>query len=441
MIPLTVSFFTRSGKKRIKGIRNAIIYGISIILIYVLLGTIVTALLGPSFLNSLSTNVWLNLIFFAILTIFAISFMGAFDISLPSSWQNKVDRASGKGGLIGIFFMAFALAIVSFSCTGPIVGTLLVESASIGGYAPLVGMFGFSLAIALPFTVFAIFPGWLSSMPKSGAWLNTVKVTLGFIELALALKFLSNADLVLQTHYLEREMFLSVWIAIFLSLSIYLFGFINLSHDTKPEKISVGRFMTGLFSLVFVIYLLPGIWGAPLKIISGFPPPLNYSEWKKNDKYKDEHGRHVGVHGIMMFDNLEEALVYAEKEKKPIMLDFTGWACANCRRMEELVWSNEQILPILKEKVIVVSLYTDDKNYLSSEEQKKTGFKTVGEKWTALQLKNYDINSQPLYRMLSHEGVDLSNGSASYQTHGNPNEFKKWLEKGLIENDKVTNNQ
>ncbi|MDA8911033.1 protein-disulfide reductase DsbD family protein, partial [Crocinitomicaceae bacterium] len=263
MIPMTVSFFTKQSKSKAAGIRNAILYGISIILIYVILGTIVTSVFGYDALNALSTDVTFNLIFFLLLVIFAISFMGAFEIRLPSSWLNKADQASDKGGIIGIFFMALALALVSFSCTGPIVGTLLVESATIGGMAPFVGMFGFSLALALPFSLFAAFPGWMNSLPKSGGWLNTVKVVLGFLELAFAFKFLSNADLVVDAHLLERELFIAIWIGIFLTLTLYLFGFIRLPHDSPTENLSVGRSMLGISTLIFVIYLLPGMWGAP----------------------------------------------------------------------------------------------------------------------------------------------------------------------------------
>ena len=278
MIPMTVSFFTKQSKDRSKGIKNAIIYGVSIIVIYVLLGTAIVAIFGPDALNELSTSVAFNLIFFALLVFFAASFLGAFEIVLPNSWANRVDRQADRGGIIGIFFMALALAIVSFSCTGPIVGTLIVEAASKGGIAPIVGMLGFSSAIALPFMLFALFPGWMNSLPKSGGWLNTVKVSLGFLELALAFKFLSKADLVSQAHLLEREVFLAIWVAVFLAWVLYLFGKISLPHDSPITHISTGRLFMGLFVLSFTIYLIPGLWGAPLKLISGFPPPLYYSE-------------------------------------------------------------------------------------------------------------------------------------------------------------------
>ena len=278
MIPMTVSFFTKQSKSKALGIRNAVIYGISIVIIYVLLGSMVTAIFGADVLNALATNVWFNVVFFVLLLVFAISFLGAFEIVLPNSWANKVDRQADRGGLIGIFFMALALATVSFSCTGPIVGTLLVESASKGGIAPIVGMLGFSLAIALPFALFAAFPGWLNSLPKSGGWLNTVKVVLGFLELALAFKFLSNADLVLQLHWLERELFIAIWIAIFGVMALYLLGKIQLPHDGPSGPISVGRLCLGLVTLSFTIYMIPGLWGAPLDLISAFPPPQSYSE-------------------------------------------------------------------------------------------------------------------------------------------------------------------
>jgi len=445
MIPMTVSFFTHRSKNRAIGIRNALFYGFSIIAIYVILGTIVTAIFGPAALNALSTNVWFNIVFFILLVVFAISFMGAFEITLPNSWLNKADKASDKGGFIGIFFMALALALVSFSCTGPIVGTLLVESASIGGIAPFVGMFGFSLALALPFTLFAAFPGWMNSLPKSGGWLNTVKVFLGFLELALAFKFLSTADLVSQAHLLERELFIAIWIGIFTALAVYLFGGFKLPHDSPIERLSVGRVLLGITTLVFVAYLIPGMWGAPLKLISGFPPPPTYSEWKQSASSalttSQEHveGMHEGVHGIMMFDDYDKALAYARKVNKPLMLDFTGWGCQNCRKMEETVWNVEGVLSILKDQVVVASLYVDEKKELPASEHKeleyapgkKMSITQVGHKWGFMQMSRYKSNSQPHYRMLSPDGKDLDNGPADFEHHGNAAAFKKWLEEGL----------
>ena len=375
MIPMTVSFFTKQSKTKAAGIKNAVIYGISIIVIYVLLGTAVTGIFGADALNALATNVWFNIIFFLLLVIFAVSFLGAFEIMLPNKWANKVDRQADRGGLIGIFFMALALAIVSFSCTGPIVGTLLVEAASKGGLAPIIGMLGFSLAIALPFALFAAFPGWLNSLPKSGGWLNTVKVFLGFLELALAFKFLSQADLVLQTHILEREVFLAIWIAIFGTLALYLFGKIQLPHDSPIAHISVGRLGLGLIVLSFTVYMVPGLWGAPLNLISAFPPPQDYSEspygvgFSKigGSEMASSHddlpeGAHLlAPHDILAFNDYDKGLAYAKKVGKPVMLDFTGWACVNCRKMEQNVWPKPGILDILKNKVVLVSLYVDDK--------------------------------------------------------------------------------
>jgi thiol:disulfide interchange protein len=448
MIPMTVSYFTKNSKSRAAGIRNATLYGISIIAIYVLLGTIVTTIFGPSALNALSTNVWFNIIFFLLLVIFAVSFLGAFEIMLPSSWQNKADQASGKGGYLGIFFMALALALVSFSCTGPIVGTLLVESATIGGIAPFVGMFGFSLALALPFALFAAFPGWLNTLPKSGGWLNTVKVFLGFLELALAFKFLSNADLVVQGHFLERELFLAIWIGIFGVLTIYLFGIIRLPHDGPIEKLSVGRTMLGTFTLIFVIYLIPGMWGAQLKLISGFPPPLSYSESplgfisaQDNQVQTENKDMHLGPQNLMVFHDLDKAEAYAKEVNKPLFVDFTGHACVNCRKMEEKVWGELGVIEILRDKMVIVSLYVDEKTPLPASEHKVLEYapgKTmkitqVGHKWSYLQTTRFKSNTQPYYRLLGPKGEDLDIGSADYEHHGNATAFKAWLEKGLEE--------
>ncbi|MNQ47309.1 Thiol:disulfide interchange protein DsbD precursor [compost metagenome] len=446
MIPMTVSFFTKQSKSRAKGIRNAIIYGFSIIAIYVILGLIVTKIFGADALNALSTDVWFNLIFFVILIIFATSFLGAFEIMLPNSWANKADQQADKGGLIGILFMALALAIVSFSCTGPIVGTLLVEAASNGGIAPIVGMLGFSLALALPFMLFAMFPGWLNSLPKSGGWLNTVKVVLGFLELALAFKFLSNADLVLQLHFLEREVFIAIWIAIFGALTLYLFGKITLPHDSPTNHISVGRLYLGLLTFVFTMYLIPGLWGAPLKLISAFPPPPQYSEspfgvgGAGNGAVSSEsikgmpEGAELGPHGIMVFHDYEDGLAYAKEINKPIMLDFTGYACVNCRKMENNVWSEPAILPILKNDVVLISLYVDDKRELPKEEQFVTasGDKiiTVGDKWTDFMISKYKTNTQPLYIITDLEGNNL-NASKPTISYVSADEYLHWLKEGI----------
>ena len=444
MVPMTVSFFTKQSKTRSKGIKNAVIYGVSIIVIYLFLGSIVTWIFGAGALNALSTNVWFNIIFFIILVVFAVSFLGAFEIVLPNSWANKVDSQTDRGGLIGVFFMALALAIVSFSCTGPIVGTLLVQAASKGGIAPFVGMLGFSLALALPFALFAAFPGWLNSMPKSGGWLNTVKVVLGFLELALAFKFLSNADLVLQLHLLEREIFLAIWIAIFGTLVFYLFGKIKLPHDSPLPHISVGRLSLGLLVLAFTIYLVPGLWGSPLQLISGFPPAMNYSEspygvgytktgWGMATTTDFPEGASQGPHEIMAFNDYETGLAYARKVKKPIMLDFTGHACVNCRKMEERVWSNPSVLSILKNDVVLISLYVDDKRKLPKGEEvtsELTGkqLKYIGQKWSEFQTIKYKANAQPFYVL-----IDLQENNLEDPVGYTPDieEYQNWLEKGI----------
>lgn len=447
MIPMTVSFFTKQSKTKAAGIKNAIIYGLSIIAIYILLGTAVTAIFGAEVLNEMSTNPTFNIVFFLILVIFAVSFMGAFEIRMPSKWVNKADSKADRGGIIGIFFMALALALVSFSCTGPIVGTLLVQAASEGGIAPFVGMFGFSFALALPFGLFAAFPGWMNSLPKSGGWLNTVKVVLGFLELALAFKFLSNADLSLQAHLLEREVFLAIWIAIFLVLALYLFGFVRLPHDSKIEYLSVGRTLFGVLVLTFVIYIIPGMFGAPLKLISAFPPPMSYSESPTgiggaNTTVGDnEHveGTHLGPQNIMVFHEYDKALAYAQKVGKPLFVDFTGHNCVNCRKMEQSVWSEPGVIERLKDDVVIVSLHVDERVPLPEEEQKNVEMgpgrmkmlRTTGDKWMHLQISKYKVTSQPYYRMMGPNGEDLSNGSADYENHSNVAKFKEWLEEGI----------
>ena len=440
MIPMTVSFFTKQSKNPGQGKRNAIFYGISIIAIYVLLGSIVTGIFGAEALNSLSTNVWFNLFFFILLVVFAVSFLGAFEIMLPNSWANKVDRQADRGGVIGILFMALALAIVSFSCTGPIVGTLLVESASKGGIAPIVGMLGFSSALALPFMLFAMFPSWMHSLPKSGGWLNTVKVSLGFLELALAFKFLSNADLVLQLHLLEREVFLAIWIAIFGAWALYLFGKITTPHDSPLSHISVGRLSLGLLVLAFTVYMIPGLFGAPLKIISAFPPPQSYSEspmgfFGTSSDVKEDlpDGAKIGEHGIITFTDYEKGLAYAKMVNKPIMLDFTGFACVNCRKMEINVWSDERVLHALKNDVVLISLYVDDKRPLPKKEQyvsKETGKEviSIGNKWTDFIITRYKTNTQPYYVLTDLKEQKL-NEPISYTP--NIEEYLTWLKEGI----------
>ncbi len=445
MIPMTVSFFTKQSTTRAAGIKNAIIYGLAIIIIYVFLGAVVTWLFGADVLNAISTNVWFNFFFFLLILFFAFSFLGAYEITLPSSWATKADKQADRGGWIGIFFMALALAIVSFSCTGPIIGYLLVESASQGGIAPFVGMFGFALALALPFGLFAAFPGWMNSLPKSGGWLNTVKVFLGFLELALAFKFLSNADLVLQLHLLEREVFLAIWIAVFGTLALYLFGKIQLPHDSPVTNISVGRLSLGLLVLTFTIYLIPGLWGAPLKLISGFPPPMQYSESPYGVGYSKSRGgglsaaqefpegSHLGPHDIIAFNDYETGLAYARKIGKPIMIDFTGHACVNCRKMEERVWSDPKILKLLNEEIVLISLYVDDKRQLPEGQEiiseisgKKLRY--IGQKWSEFQILKYKANAQPFYVLMDHEENNLID-PVGYTP--NSEEYYAWLRKGV----------
>lgn len=449
MIPMTVSYFTKKSETKAKGVSNAIIYGLSIIFIYVALGVGVSAVFGADALNNMATNVYFNIAFFVLLIVFAASFLGAFEITLPNSWVNKADQASDRGGLVGIFFMAFTLALVSFSCTGPIVGTLLVEAASGGNYmGPIIGMLGFSLAIALPFALFAAFPGWLNSMPKSGGWLNSVKVVLGFLELALAFKFLSNADLVMQTHLLERELFIAIWIIIFALLTMYLLGFIKLSHDSDLQYVSVGRLFTAVLTGMFTIYMIPGLWGAPLKLINAFPPPMHYSESPHGVGYTlgggsaaveqhEEDGQHLGPQGIMVFHDYDAGLAYAKKVSKPVMLDFTGWACVNCRKMEEQVWSDSEVKRMLSEEVVLISLYVDERTKLPENKQyetqiagKKKKVRTVGDQWMVLQAERYKTNSQPYYVVIDHEENQLG-VAANFQDYGEVTLFKDWLEKGI----------
>lgn len=449
MIPMTVSFFTKQSKTRAIGIKNAIIYGIAIIVIYVFLGAVVTWFFGADALNALSTNVWFNIIFFLLILFFAFSFLGAYEITLPSSWATKADKQADRGGMIGIFFMALALAIVSFSCTGPIIGYLLVEAASKGGIAPFVGMFGFSLALALPFALFAAFPGWMNSLPKSGGWLNTVKVFLGFLELALAFKFLSNADLVLQAHWLEREVFLAIWIAVFGALALYLFGKIQLPHDSPVTNLSVGRATLGMLVLAFTIYLIPGLWGAPLKLISGFPPPMQYSESPYGVGYTKSSGggggtaqefpdgSHLGPQDIIAFKDYDTGLAYAKKIGKPILIDFTGFACVNCRKMEERVWSEPKILKLLKEDIVLISLYVDDKRPLpdGAEVSEISGKKLryIGQKWSEFQILKYKANAQPFYVLMGHDEQNLVD-PIGYTPDGE--EYYAWLRSGVKAFDK-----
>jgi thiol:disulfide interchange protein len=449
MIPMTVSFFTKQSKTKAAGVRNALIYSISIIVIYVILGLGVTLLFGADALNNLATNVWFNLGFFILLVVFAFSFLGAFEIVLPTSFVNKMDARSDQGGLIGIFFMAFTLGLVSFSCTGPIIGNLLVIAASTGALAgPFFGMLGFSLALALPFGLFAAFPGWLNSLPKSGGWLNSVKVVLGFLELALALKFLSNADLVVQAGIITREIFIVLWIVIFALLGAYLMGWFKLSHDSDLKYVSVGRLMVAILSFAFTIYLIPGLWGAPLKLISGFPPPDFYSESPEGfggrkteaplggETHTDlpEHA-HRGPNGIPAFDDYFLALDHAKKVKKPLMIDFTGWACVNCRKMEGQVWSDSDVKRKLSEDFVLVSLYVDDKKKLPRELQNEVlwngsyrKLRSVGDRWSHLQNTKYMSSTQPQYWIIDSDENRLSD-STSYDP--DITKYIQWLDKGL----------
>ena len=446
MIPMTVSFFTKKSKTKARGVVNAIIYGISIIVIYVALGVGVSSIFGADALNNMATNVYFNIGFFLLLIIFGASFLGAFELQLPTSWVNKTDKASDKGGLIGIFFMAFTLALVSFSCTGPIVGTLLVEASTGGYFGPIIGMLGFSLAIALPFALFAAFPGWLNSLPQSGGWLNSVKVTLGFLEIALAFKFLSNADLVLQAHLLERELFIAIWIVIFALLTMYLLGFIKFAHDSELEYISVSRLSVAILTGTLTIYMIPGLWGAPLKIINAFPPPMQYSESPQgfgspsvisNHSTNHEKGQHIGPQGLMVFHDYDEGLKHAKNVGKPLMLDFTGHACVNCRKMEEQVWSNQNVKSMLASDVVLVSLYVDeridlplDQQYVTTMAGKEKKVKTTGDKWMVLQANTFGTNSQPYYVMLDHNEQELLE-PANYQDYGSVSLFQDWLERGV----------
>lgn len=435
MIPLTVSFFTKKAKNKKKGLVNAILYGLFIFLIYLLLSVPFHLLdsIAPEILNNISTNVTLNVAFFIIFIAFAFSFFGYYEITLPSSWSSKMDdKASSFGGAIGIFFMALTLALVSFSCTGPILGSLLGGSLTTDGGAIQLsfGMGGFGLALALPFGLFALFPNWLNSLPKSGGWLNTVKVVLGFIELALALKFLSNADLVEHWGILKREIFIGIWIIIAVGLMLYLFGIIRFPHDNPKQKIYKSRFSFGVLTLFFVLYLIPGLTNtayANLKLLSGFPPPLFYSVYNKPTE---------GPLGLKAYKDWEKGLKAARTESKPIILDFTGWACVNCRKMEEKVWSNPEVYELLKNEFILISLYVDDKVNLPEQEQfnylrEKGGIKkikTIGDKWATFQTVNFKNNSQPFYVLLDPE-LNLLNPPVGYTP--NEKEYFNWLRVGL----------
>jgi thiol:disulfide interchange protein DsbD len=450
MIPMTVSFFLKQSAKgdKKKGRINALMYGFFIVFIYVLISLPfhIFQSLSPDIFYEISTNPYLNIFFFTIFLVFAISFLGAFEITMPSALANKVDNASNKGGFAGIFFMALTLIIVSFSCTGPALGAVIGGVLSTDGGAKLltIAMFGFGLGLAFPFMIFALFPSMMGSLPKSGGWLNTVKVVFGFIELALAFKFLSMADLVMDWHLLERETFIAVWIAIFGGLALYLFGKITLPHDSPLPHISVGRLLLGLLSLTFTIYLIPGLWGAPLNLISGFPPPMSYSESPQGVGFKNsqitisdnntnlpEHASY-GPHNIITFHNYDDGLAYAKKVNKPVMIDFTGVTCVNCRRMEEKVWSKPEILSILKEEVVMISLYVDDRTPLPKDDiyENENGkeIDTYGKKWSDFAITKYKANIQPYYILMGHNEENL-NKPVGYTP--DIELYEKWLKEGI----------
>lgn len=425
MFPLTVSYFTKKAGSRAKAISQAGIYGLSIIVIYVALGLVITGAFGSDALNNMASSGVFNFLFFLLLLVFAISFFGAFEITLPHSWVNKIDAQSDKGGLIGIFFMAFALALVSFSCTGPIIGTLLVQAATMGErVGPAVGMFGFSLALAIPFTLFAAFPSLLKSLPKSGGWLNTVKVSLGFIELAMAFKFISSVDLAYHWGILDREVFLVFWIVIFGMLGFYLLGKIRFSHDSEVPFVSVPRLFMAIITLAFTIYMIPGLWGAPLKAISGWLPPQTTQDFDlytnslsspkiSQDTVKKKYaGLFKAPLNLDAFFDYQQALDEAKKLHKPLFIDFTGHTCVNCRKMENNVWSDPEVLKRLNNDFVLVSLYVDDKADLPDSEQYISKFsgkkiKTIGNKWSDFQASKFQTNSQPYYVIVDDEGKEL----------------------------------
>lgn len=409
IIPMTVSFFLKRSKDKKKGIRDAWTYGASIVVIYVGLGLLVTGIFGANALNSLSTNAVFNIFFFLMLVVFAASFFGAFEITLPSKWSNAVDsKAEKTGGLLSIFLMAFTLSLVSFSCTGPIIGFLLVQVSTTGNMiAPAIGMLGFAIALALPFTLFALFPSWLKSMPKSGGWMNVIKVTLGFLELAFALKFLSVADLAYGWRILDRETFLALWIVLFALLGFYLLGKVKFPHDDDDTKVSVPRFFMALASLAFAVYMLPGLWGAPLKAVSAFAPPMQTQDF---NLYNNE------VHA--KFDDYDLGMEYARQHGKPVMLDFTGYGCVNCRKMELAVWTDPKVSDIINNDYVLITLYVDNKTPLSSpvkimENGTERTLRTVGDKWSYLQRVKFGANAQPFYVLIDNEGKPL-NRSYSY---------------------------
>lgn len=424
MIPLTVSFFLKKSNSRRRSIADAFTYGCAIVVIYLVLGLAITLIFGASKLNDLATNAVFNLLFFLLLVVFAISFFGAFDIKLPSKWSNSVDsKAERTTGMLSVFFMAFTLVLVSFSCTGPIIGTLLVEAASVGDITgPAIGMGAFALALAIPFTLFAIFPSWLKEMPRSGGWLNSVKVVLGFLELALSLKFLSVADLAYGWGILDREVFVSLWVIIFILLGMYLLGKIRFSHDAPLDHVPVGRFFLSLISLAFAVYLIPGLWGAPLKSVSAFVPPL----------YTQDFNLYEGGN-FKVFHDFDEGMAYANENNRPVLVDFSGYGCVNCRKMEGAVFDTQEVSSIIKENFVLITLMVDDKTSLEkpievNENGKTVMLKTIGDKWSYLQRSKFAANSQPYYVMLDNEGKPLA---FPYYYDENVAKFVEWLNSGL----------
>ena len=480
MIPMTVSFFTKQSKTRSQGIRNAILYGISIIVIYIIIGVGVASMFGSDAANLMANNVYFNIIFAILLLVFGASFLGAFEIQLPASWTNRSVEAEGKGGYLGIFFMALTLVLVSFSCTGPLVGIVLVKAASGEILDPIIGMFGFSLSLSIPFVLFALFPNWLNSLPKSGGWLNSIKVVLGLLEIAFAFYYLSKADLIDGTAFLTREMFIAIWIMIFACLTFYLLGFIKFSHDSEVKYLSVSRFSLALITGVYTIYMIPGLWGGPVSLMFGMPPDVMFSESPNgvgNSYYEDNKEdyllelqeikqliseinvvdrsqklknssnikeelrakRELGPQRIKVFHDYFEGVEYAKLVGKPIVVDFTGYACVNCRQMESNVWSDSKIKNILKADVVLISLHVDASEKLSESEQyettlagKKKKVKTIGDKWMVLQANTYGTNSQPYYVFLNHDEEALVE-NANYQDYGTVDLFTDWLNRGLQE--------
>ena len=493
MIPMTVSFFTKQSKTRSQGIRNAILYGISIIVIYIIIGVGVASVFGSDAANLMANNVYFNIVFAILLLVFGASFLGAFEIQLPSSWTNKSVQAEGKGGYLGIFFMALTLVLVSFSCTGPLVGIVLVKAASGEILDPVIGMFGFSLSLSIPFVLFALFPNWLNSLPKSGGWLNSIKVVLGLLEIAFAFYYLSKADLIDGTAFLTREMFIAIWIMIFACLTFYLLGFIKFAHDSELKHLSVSRFSLALITGIYTIYMIPGLWGGPVSLMFGMPPDVMFSENPNgvgNSYYEDNEEdlfleleeikilisemnsgeisadvvddsnigeistdivdvsnikeelrskRKLGPQRIKVFHDYFEGVEYAKLVGKPIVVDFTGYACVNCRQMESNVWSDSEIKKILKSDVILISLHVDASEKLPKSEQHETTLAgkakkviTIGDQWMVLQANTYGTNSQPYYVFLNHEEETLVE-NANYQDYGTVNLFKDWLNRGLEE--------